>query len=363
MDAPPPVRLQLLAPPLDGPPTGGTLYNRALLAALRTAGAQIQARPLQHVQYGDGPAILPFAKPPTNAAPSERGALQLVDSLYLEHLPALKAAAPGLPTWLLLHYLPAQVQHGRAVGEHELSAAERTALASADAVVATSPFMADQLTALGLDARRVLCVEPGFTAVARSATGGAELRALVLGSVTQAKGQLELLTALARELRDLHESPELAGALQLDLVGSLAAEPEQAAACRALIASEPALRTRVTVHGSLGHDVALAYLARASVLLSASRMESYGMALSEARAAGVPIIARAGGHAAAHVSADAGGALCSDAQAVARELLLLVRDRPLLAQRDALARAARRSRSWSQAAAELLAFVSAAKSG
>jgi len=332
MDASLPVRLLLLAPPLDGPPTGGTLYNRAMLAALRAAGADIQATTLAACDA---------------AAP---GVLRLVDSLYLDHLPALKASAPRVPTWLLLHYLPAQVRRARAVAMHELSASERAALANADAVVATSEFMASQLAALGLPAGRVLCVEPGVTPIARAPAGDGVLRALVLGSVTGAKGQLELLTVLAPALR-------ADDALQLDLVGSLDAEPDHAAACSALIANEPALRVRVALHGSLAHGAALAYLSHSSVLLSASRMESYGMALSEARAAGVPIIARTGGNAAAHVHAEAGGALCTDARAVARELLSLTRDRPLLAQRDALALAARRARSWSDAAATLLAFV------
>jgi glycosyltransferase involved in cell wall biosynthesis len=330
MDASRPVRrLRLLAPPLEGPPTGGTLYNRALLAALREAGVDARA-----------------------AERWERGELGLVDSLYLERLPALKAAAQHSPTWLLLHYLPAQVRYGRAVAMHELSASERAALAAADGVIVTSRFMAQQLAALGVAQERVLCVEPGVTQVARAAPSAAPaLRALVLGSVVEAKGQLALLRALASELR-------AQDALQLDVVGSLDAEPAHAAACQGLIASQPALRARVIVHGALAHERALELLAQAGVLVSASRMEAYGMALSEARAAGVPIIARVGGNAAEHAVPEAGGVLCADEQTVARELLAVARNPALLAERDALARAGVRARSWSQAAAELASFFS-----
>jgi glycosyltransferase involved in cell wall biosynthesis len=214
--------------------------------------------------------------------------------------------------------------------------------------------MASQLGALGVAADRVLCVEPGVTAIERSAPSDGVLHALVLGSVTRGKGQLELLAELATQLRQDDR-------LQLDVVGSLDAEPEHAARCSALVANEPALRGRVVLHGVLAHEAALDRLARASVLVSASRMESYGMALSEARAAGVPIIARDAGHAAAHVSPHAGGALCPDTRALARELLALARTPSLLAERDALARSARRSRSWGQAAADLLAHVAAAR--
>jgi glycosyltransferase involved in cell wall biosynthesis len=84
-------------------------------------------------------------------------------------------------------------------------------------------------------------------------------------------------------------------------------------------------------------------------------MEAYGMALAEARAAGVPIIALAAGNAPAHVEPAAGGALCISREEIAAELLRLARDSALLAERDRLARAAIRTRSWDDAAAELIA--------
>lgn len=320
----------LVAPPLDGPPTGGTLYNRALVAALRVAGLELQVCARQEALRG-----------------KRKGALCIIDSLYLPHAPELKAAVADAPTWLLLHYLPAQVRHGRAVTVSELSGAERDALAAADGVIATSPFMAEQLRELGVGADHVVCVEPGVAAVTRVARADQTVRALVLGSVTEAKGQLELLRALARDLRS-------DDALQLDLAGSLTVEPEHVTECRALIAAHPPLAARVVLHGELDHEAALELLARTDLLVSVSRMESYGMALSEARAAGVPIIARAAGNVAAHVRSEAGGTLCMDADAVARELLALTRDRHVLAQHDALARTHRLTRSWPDAAAELV---------
>ena len=325
----------LVAPPLDGPPTGGTLYNRGLVAALRASGVELRT--------GGWPEAADDARP---------AALQLIDSLYLQHVPALAAAAKarGVASWLLLHYLPSQVRLGRAVARDELSAVERAALAAADGVMATSRFMAEQLAALGVAAERVHCVEPGIAQVAREPRGDAHVHAVVLGSVTEAKGQLALLQALARELRD--DDP-----LQLELIGSLDTEPEHAVECRTLIAAHPPLAARVLLPGTLPHEAALARLARADLLLSVSRMESYGMALSEARAAGVPILARAAGNVAAHVSPEAGGALCSDVDGVVRKLLTLTRDRTLLAARDALARTHRITRTWTDAAAELIALL------
>jgi glycosyltransferase involved in cell wall biosynthesis len=86
-------------------------------------------------------------------------------------------------------------------------------------------------------------------------------------------------------------------------------------------------------------------------------MESFGLALAEARALGVPIVARAGGNAAAHVDAAAGGRLVGDDAALAAECALLARDPAERQARRAAAQAARsrsRSRSWADAARDLL---------
>jgi len=94
-------------------------------------------------------------------------------------------------------------------------------------------------------------------------------------------------------------------------------------------------------------------LAEAELLLSASVMESYGMALAEARVAGVPILARAGGNAASHVDASAGGELVASTPELVRACLELARTPARLRERIASARLhAPAARSWSEAARE-----------
>ena len=140
----------------------------------------------------------------------------------------------------------------------------------------------------------------------------------MLCNVTAGKGVLPFLSALAATTRDDDR-------FTLTIAGALDAEPEYAAACKSAIAGE-ALDHRVQLLSALSHPDALARLAEADLLVSASRMESYGMALAEARAAGVPILARAGGNAAAHVASSAGGELCADETQLAQRFLELVRD-------------------------------------
>src|SRR3954468_22948472 len=103
-----------VAPALDGPISGGTLYNRELCAALAGRGHQVVACAL------DDPRL---------AASLATAHHVLVDSLYLGALPGLTVAA-GRSLYLLTHYLPALVRAGRAVSISELDATEAQALSS-----------------------------------------------------------------------------------------------------------------------------------------------------------------------------------------------------------------------------------------
>jgi glycosyltransferase involved in cell wall biosynthesis len=327
-----------VAPDLGGRPTGGTLYNAALIEALRA-----QNVPCEHYTLADAALIA--------RSPAEH---VWVDSLYLDALPGLCARLGLRRSFLVLHYLPALVAHGRPVEWAELSDSERAALSAADGFLVTGAFMREQVARFELG-RPVLCVEPGVErAVARArerTTGvGDSIAAIMVCNVVEGKGVLPLLAALAHAARASDQ-------FTLEIVGALDVEPEYAAACRRAIDSAESLRERVALNGTLPHAEALARLGRSDVLVSASRMEAFGMALGEARAAGIPIVARRGGNVSALVSEDAGGALSVDEAGVAAGLLELARDRARLEarKRAALAAAPSHARSWRDAALDLVA--------
>jgi glycosyltransferase involved in cell wall biosynthesis len=318
-----------IVPDLSGPPTGGTLYDAQLIAALQRAGVRCRRWP-----HCGG------------ARPTARDADRFwVDSLYLEQLPQLRAELAGAPLMLMLHYLPSLVRLGREVRAAELTPVERNALSRADGYLVPSSFMLGQLALLGLQ-HNAICVEPGVELpaqlAARVVAPGA-LRSVMLCNVTEGKGVLPFLAALGERLRH-------ADRCSLEIVGATDREPAYASACRALCDATPALRSAVRFAGGLPHAAAIARLNAADVLVSASRMESYGMALAEARAMGVPVLARAGGHTAAQVEPAAGGRLVHDDAALAEALLDLVRAPAELERRRAAAIATIRHRSWDDAA-------------
>ena len=323
-----------VVPRLDGPISGGTCYNRELLLELAPRA------PLCACEL---------------ASPELGGALEAartvwVDSLYLGALPVLRERTRARLA-LILHYLPTFVAlERRAVGS-ELSREEQRALAAADAFLVPSAFMRDALEALVAPTQKsIFVIEPGTTARLRAPrVAGDRLRVMLIGNVVQGKGLLAFLRALA---------PVLAAddALAVSVVGRLDAEPGYAQACQALVAATRVLAERVQFLGMLPEPEALAQLARADLFVSASRMESYGMALNEARVVGVPILARTGGNAAAHVATEAGGALLNSDDALARACVALARDPELMRERSAAARAhAVAPRAWARAAEELLA--------
>jgi glycosyltransferase involved in cell wall biosynthesis len=95
------------------------------------------------------------------------------------------------------------------------------------------------------------------------------------------KGIHLLLRALARL------SPEIA---TLHLVGDTNAEPAYTRRLRAFIARNDLVQ-RVVVHGSVSAIRVGELLADADLFVQASRHEAYGMAVAEAMAAGLPVIA------------------------------------------------------------------------
>jgi glycosyltransferase involved in cell wall biosynthesis len=327
-----------VVPPMEAMLSGGNVYNLGLTTALRRAGADVRV-----VDLAGAEAAL-------SAGASAR---VWIDSLYLEALPRLAEARPaGASLYLIAHYLPSLVARGAIPPAAELSLAERAALALADGFLAPSPYMARALAQLGAAPRPILVVPPGSPvdgAPVATAAARDVMQTIVVANVVPGKGVLPLVDALAPWLQS--GTP-----LQLTVVGSLAFDAAYATRCRQRIAEDPALAAAVRFAGPLAHAATLAAIAASDLLVSPSRMESFGLALAEARALGVPIVARDGGNAAAHVDEAAGGRLFASDEALAAECAHLARDRVERLTRARAAQAARpRRRSWDEAARELCA--------
>jgi len=326
--------LAFVIPPLDGSVSGGTLYNRELIAAL-AAHADVRVLDLD-----------------CEARLVEDSSCVWIDSLFLARVPELKRRF-ARPIAIFLHYLPSFVALARPARAAELSAEERAALASAAALWVPSAFMRDALEPIVAPPQNINVLEPGTHArlLAPRESLRESLRVLCVGNVIPGKGYSELLTELGKSL-------EPSDRCELTIVGSLTADRAYAERCMALVRARPTLAERVRFVGELSSQTALAEFTRADLFVSASRMESYGMALAEARVSGVPIAALDRGNARAHVHPESGGKLAENFEELAVHVVTLARAPQRLLECTRRARAnAPSPRRWPDVALEFLAQV------
>jgi glycosyltransferase involved in cell wall biosynthesis len=216
------------------------------------------------------------------------GALVLVDGLAFGALPDLaEREAARLRLVALVHH-PLAYETGLEPGlAARLLASERRALRAARAVLVTSPATARAVRAdLGVPGERIGVALPGTAPRPRATgSGGAEVVLLAVGAVSPRKGFVALATALA----DLGDLP-----WRLDIAGSLERHPAAVLELEAALIRH-ALQKRVTLLGELDGAALEARYQTADLFVSAAAYEGYGMALAEAVAAGLPIVAVAGG--------------------------------------------------------------------
>jgi glycosyltransferase involved in cell wall biosynthesis len=262
----------VVPPGIDDParPSGGNTYDRRVIAELVAQGWSVP------VHAVDGPWPHPDRRAEDELAATlaaiRDDALVLIDGLIASAAPqVLRRHAARLRLAVLLHM---------ALGH----AAERDALSAARAVITTSEWLRRRVVGLySLPCVRVAVpgVDPA-PLTAGTASGG---NVLCVAAIAAHKGQDVLLAALA-ELADR--------AWQCTLVGSPDIDPGFVARLHEQV-ERAGLGARVTFTGALTGDALARAYARADVLVLASRSESYGLVITEALAAGVPVIATAVG--------------------------------------------------------------------
>jgi glycosyltransferase involved in cell wall biosynthesis len=275
-------------------PTGGNIYDRRVCAGLAGAGWDVRVTTVA--------AAWPRPDPGGRAALDRIvAAIPGGETVLIDGLIASPSAAQLLPhtgrirTTVLLH-MPLATAPGT---RHAASAqrSERAVLHAAAGVVVTSEWTRQQvLTRYALPAHRVHVVPPGVdrvTAPPRPRRG----HLICVGVLGRHKGQDLLVEALA----------SLAGQdWHCVLAGSPGRDPDFA----------EQLRTRITGLGC-GHRIRLSGVltgaalshayTTADLLVAPSRSETYGMAVTEALAHGVPVIAAAIGGLPEALGCTAGG--------------------------------------------------------
>jgi len=260
--------------------TGGYVYARRVMAEWTAQGIAHRVVALPDAFPMPGEADLRE----TAALLADAPRPLLIDGLAYGAFPA--ALAEQLGAGVLLHHPLCDETGLDAAAAARAGETERAALAHARHVVVTSPLTARDVAArFGVGEARITVAEPGLDRAAPAPLDGDPPHLLAVGSVTPRKGYGYLVAALA-ECTDLPWTCTIYGAMDRD--------PAEVARIRALI-DGAALGDRIALHGPVpAESIAEAYRA-ADAFVAPSLHEGYGMAVTEAMAHGLPVIATRAG--------------------------------------------------------------------
>jgi glycosyltransferase involved in cell wall biosynthesis len=323
--------LAFIVPGALGQLTGGYLFDRHIVDGLRAAGRAVELHELDG-RFPEADKAARRAAAASLAGLAD-GSAAVIDGL------ALAAFADCLPTEAARLRLVGFVHHPLAL-ETGLPIERREALALAEArllprlrgVLCPSRITAWHMAEYGVARDRILVTPPGTApAPPRPKRQDGPPRLLCVASVSPRKGHLLLIEALA-ELKDRK--------WQLTCIGSLTRDPEAARALEQAIARH-GLAERVRLAGEWPPERLGAAYAEADLFILPSYHEGYGMALAEALAHGLPIVATTAGAIPETVPADAAMLVPpGDRSSLVRALALVLDNDGLRARLAAAAAAA-----------------------
>jgi glycosyltransferase involved in cell wall biosynthesis len=299
--------LPLLHFVLPGDPetrTGGYEYDRRIVAGLRARGWTVNVLSLPGDWPNPDAAAHAAAAAQLAALPDESWVA--VDGLAFGAMPRLAATEQSRLRLIALVHHPLAAETG--IGAEQaarLCKSERAALAAARGAIVTSAATAAQLRVeYGVSAERIAVVEPGvdrahsdarFT-TRRPMRADSPSRLLYVATVTPRKAHLTLIDAVGL-LADRD--------WELHCIGSLERDPRATQALRERI-DATGLGNRVHLRGELDGAVLSCEYNAADIYVSAALYEGYGMAVAEALAHGVPVVATRVGAAPALLANGAG---------------------------------------------------------
>jgi glycosyltransferase involved in cell wall biosynthesis len=336
--------------------TGGSIYDRRMVDGLRARGWDVDVR---EIDAGGGSADLYAAIPDATVV--------VADGLVFSAHPDRAERHRSRLRFVALVHLPLAETPGLTPDRAaRLEAGERRAVACASLVVVTGPRAVETMVRYGVPRERVVMIVPGTdrAPLARGSGGVAAsgvgrispgvVHFLTVATVNAGKGHMTLMHALA--------ALDASG-WRLTCVGSLERDAIEAARVTELVRTLR-LDDRVTLAGELDAAAVAAAYNAADVFVLPTLHETFGMAVAEAIARGLPVVSTRTG-AVAEIAAE--GAILvppGDIAALSGALAQVIAD-PVL--RDRLATGARAARerlpSWEAALDRMCAVLTAAADG
>jgi glycosyltransferase involved in cell wall biosynthesis len=329
--------------------TGGYEYDRRIVAGLRAFGWSVETRELDGTFPRPTAPALAAAARVLAALPDD--ATVVIDGLALGAMPEqIEREACRLRIVALVH-LPLGCEVGiDAETATHLRAAERRAVVASRLVIITGRSTAAVVEGHGIARSRIVVIEPG-TERAPLACGSQDgtLQLLCVATLNQGKGHAILFRALA-SITELRWRLTCAGSLTRDLATVQRLWDQR---------RSDGLDDRIVLTGELDAPDLDALYDRADLFVLPTLHETYGMAVAEALARGVPVVSTRTGAIPDLVGDDAGILVRpGDEKAFTDALRAVITDPGL---RTRLAAGARRRRdrlpSWEDAARQMNAVL------
>lgn len=264
--------------------SGGYVYDRSMAAGLTALDWRVNVRGLDASFPSPTPEALAQAEHVFAGLPDH--ACVLVDGLAVGAVPELIELHSQRLTLVALIHMPLASESGIAPGVAErLRRQEQRALRWVRHAIVTSRCTKQELVTYGVEPPRVSVVEPGvwIAPLARRprdwARDGA-VRMLCVATIHEGKGHEMLIEALA-PLADLP--------WHLQCVGSLSRSPATVERLTDRL-RRLGLTDRVALVGEVPHAALSELYLAADLFVLPTLRESYGMAVAEALAHGLPVI-------------------------------------------------------------------------
>jgi glycosyltransferase involved in cell wall biosynthesis len=268
--------------------SGGYVYDRTMIAGLRELGWQIGVHRLDASFPSPTADALVQAARVLAALPDR--ACVLIDGLALGSMPQLIASHSRRLAMVALIHMPLASEYGieAALAERRRQQ-EREALQLVRHVIVTSHLTQRAFAHDGVDESRLAVVEPGVWSKSiasglheRSAADSVDgiVKLLCVATVHEGKGHELLIDALA-PLAHLR--------WQLTCIGSLTRSPATVQRLESRL-QRLGLVERVALRGELPHTALSEHYLAADLFVLPTLRESYGMAVAESLAHGLPVV-------------------------------------------------------------------------